>query len=101
MRQNNYPDNRGSQQNEGAKANRCEDFEINVPELLLKQQQRTKDILTCARAIASISLIVGGIGIIEYHVCSVMERIKRDRNQNGTGSQKMDIVGSFFQRLAE
>jgi putative ABC transport system permease protein len=41
------------------------DFEITVPELLLKQQQRTKDIFNIVLgAIASISLIVGGIGIM-------------------------------------
>jgi len=40
------------------------DFEITVPELLLKQQQRTKRHFNIgSRAIASISLIVGGIGL--------------------------------------
>ena len=39
-----------------------EDFEITVPELLLKQEQRTKDIFNIVLgAIASISLLVGGI----------------------------------------
>jgi len=42
-----------------------DDVEINIPELLLKQQQRTKDIFNIVLfAIASISLIVGGIGIM-------------------------------------
>ena len=42
-----------------------EDVEIKIPELLLKQQQRTKDIFNIVLfAIASISLIVGGIGIM-------------------------------------
>jgi len=41
------------------------DFEITVPELLLKQEQRTKDIFNIVLgAIASISLLVGGIGIM-------------------------------------
>src|SRR4030042_1306386 len=53
------------------------DFEITVPELLLKQQQRTKDIFNIVLgAIASISLIVGGIGIMNIMYASVMERIK-------------------------
>ena len=39
------------------------DFEISVPELLLKQEQRTKAIFNIVLgAIASISLVVGGIG---------------------------------------
>jgi putative ABC transport system permease protein len=42
-----------------------EDVEIKVPELLLKQEQRTKDIFNIVLgAIASISLLVGGIGIM-------------------------------------
>ncbi|MCK4989743.1 MAG: ABC transporter permease, partial [Bacteroidales bacterium] len=41
------------------------DFEITFPELLLKQEQRTKDIFNIVLgAIASISLLVGGIGIM-------------------------------------
>ena len=40
-----------------------EDMEIKVPELLLKQEQRTKNIFNIVLgAIASISLLVGGIG---------------------------------------
>src|SRR5207302_1145310 len=40
------------------------DFEITVPELLLKQEQRTKTIFNVVLgAIASISLVVGGIGV--------------------------------------
>lgn len=40
------------------------DFEITVPELLLKQQQKTKDIFNLVLgAIASISLIVGVLGL--------------------------------------
>ncbi|MCX6223144.1 MAG: ABC transporter permease, partial [Bacteroidia bacterium] len=53
------------------------DFKITVPELLLKQQQRAKDIFNIVLgAIASISLIVGGIGIMNIMLASVMERIR-------------------------
>ena len=49
------------------------DFEIKVPEQLLKQQQRTKDIFNIVLgAIASISLIVGGIGIMNIMLASVL-----------------------------
>ncbi|WP_286746782.1 ABC transporter permease, partial [Roseivirga sp. UBA1976] len=41
------------------------DFEITIPELLLKQQQRTQNIFNIVlAAIAAISLLVGGIGIM-------------------------------------
>jgi len=54
-----------------------EDVEIKVPELLLKQEQRTKNIFNIVLgAIASISLLVGGIGIMNIMLASVMERIK-------------------------
>ena len=69
------------------------DFEITVPELLLKQQQRTKDIFNIVLgAIASISLIVGGIGIMNIMFASVMERIKEIGTRMAIGAKKMDIV---------
>ncbi len=76
-----------------------EDFEIKIPELLLKQQQRTKDIFNIVLgAIASISLIVGGIGIMNIMLASVMERIREIGVRLAMGARKTDIV---FQFLAE
>ncbi|MCK9304898.1 MAG: ABC transporter permease [Bacteroidales bacterium] len=73
------------------------DFEITVPELLLKQQQRTKDIFNIVLgAIASISLIVGGIGIMNIMFASVMERIKEIGTRMALGAKKMDIVVQFL-----
>jgi len=74
-----------------------EDFEIQIPELLLKQQQRTKDIFNIVLgAIASISLIVGGIGIMNIMLASVMERIKEIGIRMSTGARKSDIVAQFL-----
>ena len=73
------------------------DFELTVPELLLKQQQRTKDIFNIVLgAIASISLIVGGIGIMNIMFASVMERIKEIGTRMAIGAKKMDIVVQFL-----
>jgi putative ABC transport system permease protein len=73
------------------------DFEITVPELLLKQQQRTKDIFNVVLgAIASISLIVGGIGIMNIMFASVMERIKEIGTRMAIGAKKKDIVVQFL-----
>lgn len=73
------------------------DFEITVPELLLKQQQRTQDIFNVVLgAIAAISLIVGGIGIMNIMFASVMERIKEIGTRMAIGAKKMDIVVQFL-----
>lgn len=73
------------------------DFEISIPELLLKQQQRTKNIFNYVLgAIAGISLLVGGIGIMNIMLASVMERIKEIGLRLAVGAQKTDIVSQFL-----
>ncbi|MBT4401703.1 MAG: FtsX-like permease family protein [Bacteroidetes bacterium] len=73
------------------------DFKITVPELLLKQQQRTKDIFNIVLgAIASISLIVGGIGIMNIMLASVMERIREIGTRQAIGASRKDIVIQFL-----
>ncbi|QZE14122.1 ABC transporter permease [Halosquirtibacter laminarini] len=73
------------------------DFEIKVPELLLKQQQKTKEIFNMVLgAIAGISLLVGGIGIMNIMLASVMERIKEIGLRIALGAQKRDIIQQFL-----
>ncbi|WP_154858777.1 ABC transporter permease [Cyclobacterium xiamenense] len=73
------------------------DFEITIPELLLKQQQRTQNIFNIVLgAIAGISLLVGGIGIMNIMLASVMERIKEIGLRLSLGAKKNDIVNQFL-----
>jgi putative ABC transport system permease protein len=73
------------------------DFEVTVPELLLKQQQKTNDIFNIVLgAIASISLIVGGIGIMNIMLASVWERIREIGTRQAIGASKKDIVVQFL-----
>lgn len=73
------------------------DFEVTIPELLLKQQKRTQTIFNYVLgAIASISLLVGGIGIMNIMLASVLERIKEIGLRISLGAKKSDIVGQFM-----
>jgi len=74
-----------------------EDFEVIVPELLLQQEQRTKDIFNIVLgAIAGISLIVGGIGIMNIMLASVMERTREIGIRLAVGARKADVVFQFL-----
>jgi putative ABC transport system permease protein len=74
-----------------------DDVEIKVPELLLKQEERTRDIFNMVLgAIASISLLIGGIGIMNIMLASVMERIKEIGIRQAIGATKRDIVLQFL-----
>ncbi len=73
------------------------DFEVTVPELLLKQQQKTNDIFNIVLgAIAGISLLVGGIGIMNIMLASVWERIREIGTRQAIGASRKDIIVQFL-----
>ncbi|WP_320111669.1 ABC transporter permease [Draconibacterium orientale] len=73
------------------------DFEVTIPELLLKQQQKTKKIFNIVLGvIAGISLVVGGIGIMNIMLASVLERIREIGVRQALGAKQKDIIAQFL-----
>lgn len=73
------------------------DYQVEIPELLLKQQQRSNELFNYVLgAIAGISLLVGGIGIMNIMLASVLERIKEIGLRLSLGAKKTDIIYQFM-----
>lgn len=74
-----------------------DDYSIVVPEKLLAQSQRTQGIFNIVMgAIASISLLVGGIGIMNIMLASVLERTNEIGLRRAIGAKKLDIRMQFM-----
>jgi len=77
--------------------NNTDDFSVTIPAALLAQQQRTQTIFTYVMvAIAAISLLVGGIGIMNIVLATVMERTREIGIRRATGARRRDIVRQFL-----
>ena len=74
-----------------------QDFSVIIPADLLAQQQRTQTIFTYVMvAIAAISLLVGGIGIMNIVLATVLERTREIGVRRATGARRNDIVRQFL-----
>ena len=74
-----------------------QDYKITVPQELLEQKQRQSRLWNIMFiAIASISLLVGGIGIMNIMLSSVTERIREIGVRRALGARKVDIIILFL-----
>jgi len=79
------------------KHNNVLDFEIFIPIHLLKQQQKTKQIFNIVLSIiAGISLLIGGIGIMNIMLASVLERTKEIGIIRAIGATRQDVILQFL-----
>lgn len=73
------------------------DYEISAPEEILRQKQATQSVFnTVLISIAAISLIVGGIGVMNIMLANIMERVSEIGLRRAIGARRRDIRNQFL-----
>jgi len=73
------------------------DFNVTVPAGLLEQKKRTQMIFSIVMiCIAGISLLVGGIGIMNIMLATVLERTREIGIRRAIGARQADIIRQFL-----
>jgi putative ABC transport system permease protein len=73
------------------------DYDIVVPEALLEQSQQTQRLFNIVMGcIAGISLLVGGIGIMNIMLASVLEQTREIGIRRAVGARRRDVRFQFL-----
>jgi len=79
----------------------AKDFDITVPEALLEQSRKTQRLFSIVMGcIAGISLLVGGIGIMNIMLASVLERTREIGIRLAVGAKRRDVALQFVSESA-